>query len=133
LLSRENPNIGAVCTLHTARVQLKRGRREEARDELKRWDQEYRAVVEHGFVRRLASEVRAKLWTSDGELPLEGLNFEENALRLKKLLVKKVLSTPGLGRPEQAKRLGLANQRQLLRWARDCDLGHMIKAKAKRR
>lgn len=128
-LSRENPKIGAVCSLHTARVHLKRGRQDEARDAFRRWDLEYHAIVEHGFVRRLSDQVRAQLWSSDGELPLDGLEYDHNARRLKKLLVEKVLRIPNQDRPSQARLLGLKNERDLQRWIKECNLTYMLKNK----
>jgi tetratricopeptide (TPR) repeat protein len=116
LLSRENPKTGAVSALHIARAQAKRGRLEEARDEYRRWEFEFRHRVEHGFVRRLAGDVRTSLWTSDDELVLVGENFKTNSERLREHLLRKVLKMQGLTRQEQADRLGLKDPRDVQRW-----------------
>lgn len=121
-LGQGNPKIGAVCSLHIARVRLKQGQPDAARDEFKRWDYEYRPLVEHAFVRQLADRVGTSLWSSDGELRLDGLRYDDNARRLKEALLRKVLAIPGLSRHEQAMRLGLKNERDVLRWIHDCGL-----------
>lgn len=130
-LGEGNPKTSAVCCLHSALVHIKQQQPDAARDEFKRWDHEYRAVVEHGFVKQLADRVNISLWSSDGELRLVGMRYDENKRRLKEALLRKVLAIPGLSRPEQAKRIGLKNEKDFVRWVRECGLESELRRRSR--
>jgi tetratricopeptide (TPR) repeat protein len=101
-----NPKTAATCSLHLAGVELDLGRPTAARDEFKRWETDYKPHIEHGFLKGLAARVERRLWSSDGELKLDGMNIKHNALLLKKHLVSKVWEMQGLTLDQKGDLLG---------------------------
>lgn len=106
-LASANPKTAAVCTLHLAAVSVERGRHDRAQSELKRWHLEYEPIVEHGFVRGLASKIESRLWSSDDAFKLKGTKLDVN-WRLLQMHLFEIVNTPGARVGDKASNLGIS-------------------------
>lgn len=89
-LSLLNPKTAAACTLHLAATYASRGQLDRARSEFGRWHWEYEPIVEHGFVKQLATDVSFLLWPRRETFVLEGTSLAFNQVRLERHLLGEV-------------------------------------------